>query len=84
MKKLAVSLLFTILFVGIASSATAYIIRDDATGGDCTLIGIWDSEAKTCTLTTDLYNLYYGIGIGSDGITIDGDGHTISGITRSL
>lgn len=82
MKKLAVNFLFSVLVIGIAGSAMAYSIMDDATGGDCTLIGIWDSETKTCTLTADLYNLSYGIRIGSSAITLDGNGHTISGINK--
>ena len=51
-------------------------IRDDATGGDCTLIGIWDISTKTCTLTTDLAET---IKIDNDGITLNGNEHTITG-----
>lgn len=51
-------------------------IKDDATGGDCSLIGIWDSNAKTCILTIDLNET---IQIDNDGITLDGNGHTITG-----
>lgn len=51
-------------------------IRDDATGGDCTSIGNWDSATRTCTLTTDLTET---IQIDSDHITLDGNGHTITG-----
>jgi parallel beta-helix repeat protein len=49
-------------------------IRDDATGGDAASIGIWDEATKTCVLTR---NLSEGIEIDSDGITLDGDGHSI-------
>ncbi len=52
------------------------IIKDDATGGDCYLIGVWNWPTKTCTLTTDIYE---SIKIDSDGITLDGNGHTITG-----
>jgi hypothetical protein len=51
-------------------------IKDDATGGDCSSIGIWDSATKTCTLTTDLNET---IQIDDDGITLDGNGHTLTG-----
>jgi len=51
-----------------------YHIRDDATGGDCTLIGNWDWPSKTCTLTMDVYET---IQIDDDGITLDGDGNSI-------
>ena len=51
-------------------------IRDNATGGDCTLIGTWDNSTKTCTLTT---NLAETIQIDDDGITLNGNGHIITG-----
>lgn len=51
-------------------------IKDNATGGDCSTIGIWDSSTKTCTLTKDLNET---IQIDSDGITVDGNGHTSTG-----
>ncbi|MDL5503461.1 MAG: NosD domain-containing protein, partial [Candidatus Methanoperedens sp.] len=50
--------------------------RDDATGGDCTLIGTWDNSIKTCTLTTDIDKT---IQIDNNGITLNGNGHTIAG-----
>jgi hypothetical protein len=37
-----------------ALAAAQYTIVDDATGGDCNLIGNWDAATKTCTLTADL------------------------------
>jgi parallel beta-helix repeat protein len=51
-------------------------IRNDATGGDCTSIGAWNAATKTCMLTTDLGET---IQIDSDGITLNGNGHTIMG-----
>jgi S-layer protein (TIGR01567 family) len=51
-------------------------INDNATGGDCTSIGTWNVASKTCTLTTDLTET---IEIDSDGITLNGNGHTITG-----
>lgn len=51
-------------------------IKNDATGGDCTLIGVWDSATKTCTLTTDLNET---IEIDSYGVTLDGNNHTLTG-----
>ena len=51
-------------------------IRDDATGGDCTLIGTWDNSTKTCTLTT---NIDETIQIDDDGITLNGNGRIITG-----
>ena len=53
--------------------STKYV-SDDATGGDCTTIGTWNNSTKTCTLTTDLTET---VEIQSNGITLDGNGHTI-------
>ncbi|MDP2167087.1 MAG: right-handed parallel beta-helix repeat-containing protein, partial [Thermodesulfovibrionales bacterium] len=84
MKKLTAALSFMVLFLGMAGGAMAITIMDDATGGDCSSIGIWDAGTKTCTLTMDLFNLYPGIEIGSDGITLDGNGHVISGVGAGI
>lgn len=51
-------------------------IRNDSTGGDCTQIGIWNAENLTCTLTADYTHQ---IIIDSDGITLDGNGHSLTG-----
>ena len=62
------------LMVGVAGATKS--IKDNATGGDCTSIGTWNVASKTCTLTTDLTE---SIEIDSDGITLNGNGHTITG-----
>jgi parallel beta-helix repeat protein len=54
--------------------STKYI-RDNPTGGDCTLIGTWDSSTKTCILTTNVYESIY---IMNSWITLDGNGYTVS------
>ncbi|CAG1004976.1 hypothetical protein METP3_03668 [Methanosarcinales archaeon] len=59
-----------------ANGTHSVFIRDDATGGNCTLVGTWDNSTKTCTLTT---NLAETIQIDNDGITLNGNGHTITG-----
>jgi len=64
-----------LVFIQSMLSSTKFI-RDDATGGDCTSIGTWNSGTKTCTLTMDLTEP---IQIDSDRITLDGNGHTITG-----
>jgi parallel beta-helix repeat protein len=55
-------------------------IADDATGGDCAKaidpIGVWNATTKTCTLTVDLMET---IQIDSHNITLDGNGHTLTG-----
>lgn len=56
-------------------------LRDDATGGDCTQVGIWSAATKTCTLggnTTDLFS------IDSNNITLDGNGYTITGTNTGI
>ena len=64
------------------SAATGpFTITDDSTGGDCTSIGTWSSASKTCQLTT---NLTHGIIIGSNDITLDGGGRTITGTYTAL
>ncbi|MHB9111766.1 MAG: right-handed parallel beta-helix repeat-containing protein [Thermoleophilia bacterium] len=65
------------LVVSFAEAATTKYIRDDATGGDCTSVGTWNSAAKTCYLTSDL-NLT-NIIISNNGITLDGGGHSLTG-----
>lgn len=79
------SALFTLLFLVFLGAsevhaASMYTITDDATGGSCTLVGTWDAGTKTCTLSSDL--LLSGasvLEIAADGITLDGDGHSIGG-----
>ncbi len=44
--------------------------------GDCKSIGTWNVATKTCTLTT---NVGETIQIDSNGITLNGNGHTITG-----
>ena len=51
-------------------------IADNATGGDCATIGTWDVPTKTCTLTQDVFET---IQIDSNGVTLDGNGYTITG-----
>jgi parallel beta-helix repeat protein len=81
MKKRTASLIVAILFLGllgtgVAQAAGDYMLRDDATGGDCTKIGNWNFATKTCTLKMDLAA---GVTIVSSGITLDGQGHTLTG-----
>ncbi len=54
-------------------------LRDDATGGDCLLknIGNWDAISKTCTLTSDLAET---VQISNNGLTLDGNNHSIIGL----
>ncbi|MFH1713497.1 MAG: NosD domain-containing protein [Candidatus Jacksonbacteria bacterium] len=77
---LIITLLFPLLFfipVDFVQGAVKSI-KDDATGGDCYLIGNWDVAAKICTLTMDITET---IQIDSNNITFDGNGHTITGST---
>jgi parallel beta-helix repeat protein len=76
MKKILAVVVFSFVFLGLASISAAYSIRDDATGGDCSTIGIWDYENKTCTLTIDVYDF---IIVESDFISLDGNGYAVIG-----
>ncbi|MHB1382000.1 MAG: NosD domain-containing protein [Thermoleophilia bacterium] len=75
-----------VLFLLAAPSAMAaplYVLQDDATGGDCTLIGNWDDASNTCTLTTDIAVVTpgdTGIEIVDSNINLDGAGHQITGL----
>ena len=51
-------------------------IKNNATGGNCASIGTWDPATLTCTLANDLTET---VQIDSDGITLDGAGHTMTG-----
>ena len=79
MKRLTTALISVVLLLGFSSLAAAYKIADDATGGDCTQIGVWDTATKTCTLTADIYAPGGAISIDSDYVTLDGNGHRIYG-----
>jgi parallel beta-helix repeat protein len=63
-------------YVFLSEEAYTKFIRDDATGGQCTLIGAWDPATRACTLTTDVNEM---IVLDSSGITLDGAGHSVRG-----
>ncbi len=73
--RIAIGILALLLVIVSGAGATK-LINDNATGGDCTSIGTWDAANKTCTLTT---NLAETVQIDNDGITLNGNGHTIMG-----
>ncbi len=85
MKKIwAVKLIFLSCFIfflfspSLSAIVTAppaeYHIKDNAVGGDCPLIGTWDTPTKTCTLTQNISNYVY---IDNDDITVDGARHLV-------
>lgn len=78
----SVLLLFSISHV--ADAATTYTVSDNATGGDCAAFGNWDAATKTCSLNRDIAipGGKNGIGIYSVGITLDGNGYTITGANQ--
>ena len=62
----------------VISSSTYHI--SDLGGGDCAVIGTWDASTKTCTLNTDITATgVTAFQIDSDGVTLDGNGHTVMG-----
>lgn len=87
-----IALVVSGLFAPIASAAVntttygGFALRDNATGGDCTAVGSWNSGAKRCILTNDInvgVNNGNGVVIFDNGITLDGSGHTITGTSTS-
>lgn len=72
---LTIALLLVLFNGGAAQAETAYYIYDDATGGACSLIGIWNPETKECLLTSDIKGPVI---IMNDGITLNGGGHVIT------
>jgi parallel beta-helix repeat protein len=57
-----------------------YHIEDATNGSDCESIGSWNAASKTCTLDANFSTAGIdAIHIESDGVTLDGDGHTITG-----
>jgi parallel beta-helix repeat protein len=81
MKHVFIIALVTVVMIGVmVPSVFAYTITDDATGGDCSIFGMWDSTSKTCTLTRDLTE---GITIQSSYVTLDGNGNSIIGTNPS-
>ena len=77
MRQILLPIVFGIFLVGIIFVPNAFAeitISDDATGGDCTSIGTWDSASRTCTFTSDVSET---VVVGSNSITLDGNNHTI-------
>jgi len=75
--------IFFVVILGLISFtefayALTNTISDDPTGGDCINIGIWTAASKTCELTSDLPD-GDNVLINSDGITLEGNGHKITG-----
>lgn len=65
-----------VLASGVPAHAN-FLLIDDATGGDCALAGTWEPGTKTCTLISDLYET---IEILNNGIMLEGNGHSLTGI----
>jgi parallel beta-helix repeat protein len=61
--------------VFIAEEAGTKYIQDTTNGGHCYLIGSWDGPTKTCTLTTNVYEM---VVLDSSELTLDGDGWAVS------
>ena len=68
-------------FIFIQPRASTKFIKDDATGGDCYLIGIWDLPTKSCTLTM---NANETIQIDDNNLTFDGNNYAIAGTNTGI
>ena len=71
----AIGITMVVLLLVGGANATK-IINNNAAGGDCTSFGTWNPTTKTCTMTTDLIET---VQIDSNRITLDGNGHTLTG-----
>jgi parallel beta-helix repeat protein len=76
---LSVSVLIGLSFTetGLSASGANYTILGDTTGGDCPLIGTWDSASYTCYLGADMTDVR--LNVYSNDVTVDGQGHTLNG-----
>ena len=61
---------------GPTTASGTFTVTDGTNGGDCTSIGTWDSDSKTCNVTADING---GIILGSNGITLNGNSNTFTG-----
>ncbi len=66
----------TLAVLPLFASAQTFSISDNATGGDCLSVGVWNNSTKTCLLTADVNGDFQ---IESDNITLDGNSHAIIG-----
>src|SRR3989344_2946306 len=64
-------------FIVFSARKSTLFITDDATGGNCTTIGTWNSVSRTCTLTANLINET--IQIDSNNMVLDCNGFSIIG-----
>ncbi|MHB8859141.1 MAG: right-handed parallel beta-helix repeat-containing protein [Thermoleophilia bacterium] len=70
---------------GTALAGDNFFIRDNATGGDCSVLGTWHADTKTCVMLGDADVSNYmgiamdGIIVADNGITLDGNGHQLLG-----
>ena len=90
--RVKISSIFAITALAIAASlivparaqALPFVISNPS-GGDCVAIGTWSLSAHTCTLTTDITrgSADDGIDIASDGITLDGANHYLTGFNKN-
>ena len=72
---IAVGVMFGLSMIGVSDSYAMLSLSND--GGNCSQFGTWESSSKTCKLNSDVENNFRFL---SNGITLDGNGHTILGI----
>jgi|LGVF01.1.fsa_nt_gb parallel beta-helix repeat protein len=77
MKCIIRGIIVVVLLLSSFNIGIGYIIRDEVDGCDCEDIGTWSPGTLTCTLTGDVDD---NIEIDDDGITLDGNGYSATGI----
>jgi len=64
-----------LMVLGLASAQAVTFLVNDATGGDCPDIGVWDDLTATCTMTGDTTEQIVIQASGNE-LTLDCDGFT--------
>ena len=73
-RALRIAVGITVVLLLMTGGAGALMLINE-TGRDCISFGTWDAGTMTCTMTTDLNDI---IQIESNGVILDGNGHTIT------
>jgi hypothetical protein len=76
-----VALVFS-LAIGVNTASAVKTLTNDAVGGECSSIGVWDDLTKTCTMTADTFEQINLPITTADGVTLDCDGFTIDKVSH--
>jgi hypothetical protein len=74
---IVVFILYVFLFTEVSAFSGSVMLT--STGGNCTLVGTWDGNNKTCTLNDDILGP---INISGNNIILDGNNHILQPMTN--